>query len=203
MFNIVSWYTKDTPYEEIIHDRLIASLNRLDLSRAIYQVEDLGNWIDNTNQKPSVAMRALTDLRTDIVLLDADCEVHEYPVLFDNIPQHYDMAVFYLDWKTWYKKQSDRKELCSGTLFFRNRERCKKLIQDWHFESHLYGNKLPDQRVLEDLLKKNKHHLRIMELPISYCWINSLPDGSKPHVEKPLDVTIEHFQASRKLRRDR
>ena len=200
MIELVSWYTQDTSYEQVFKDYFLASCKENDLQCNLYIVEPTGNWQKNTNLKPNVAKRALTDLKADILLIDADAKIYSHPQLLEDLPQEYDMAVFYLDWGSWYGHSHGKKELCSGTLFFRNRPVCLDVINAW--DELAKENKYPDQRLLEMVLK-NFSNVNVYELPIEYCWINSTPGWKPPIVPRPEHVVIEHFQASRKLRNKR
>lgn len=197
MSTIVSWYTVNTPYEEVLNHYLLPSVERLNLDHKIYPVRSLKDWTKNTNQKPDIALKALDEIDDDILLVDADCRIHVAPTLLDRIPPQYDMGVFYLDWQTWYRKGYPKKELCSGTLFFRHTKGCREVIEAWKAEGNKTG--LPDQLNLDAVLKLFPH-VNVYVLPLEYCWINSLPTGEKPHIKRPENVVVEHFQMSRRLR---
>lgn len=199
MFTIVSWYTIDTPYKEILDTHLLPTLIKFDLPHKIYPMEASKNWVQNTNLKSLVIEKALEEIDSDILVLDADCKINSYPTLLDEIPMEFDAGFFYLDWMKWYQKGTAKNELCSGTLFFRNRPKIKKLVLDWKELTIKNNGKLVDQRFLELALKVNPG-IKIFELPVSYCWINSMPDGTEPLAKRPEPVIIEHYQASRTLR---
>lgn len=199
MFTVVSWYTSNTPYKEVFDSHLLPTLIKEELPYKVYPMDAKNNWIQNTNLKAIVVDQALAEIESDILVVDADCKINQYPKLLDKIPLKYDIGLFYLSWKEWYGHETDKKELCSGTIFLRNRVNTKKLIQDWKTLTEKNNNKLSDQRFLELALKLNPN-LNIYNLPYEYCWINSLPDGSEPKVPRPENVIIEHFQASRTLR---
>jgi len=191
----------NTEYSNIIASYLMPSLNDFyKIPAKIYPIESIGTWKKNTNLKPTIIEKALEEINTDIVILDADCRINEYPKLFDEIPEQYDMAVFYLPWGEWYGHSEGKEELCSGTLFFRNRLICKQLVWAWKIEAQSINNHLNDQQVLQNLLNKEFPDIKIYKLPYEYCWINSMPNGNKPFVKKPNNVVIEHFQVSRDLR---
>lgn len=198
MFTVVSWYTLNTPYKEIFDSHLLPTLIKEELPYKIYPMEPLKNWKENTNLKSLVIEKALSEIESDILILDADCTVNCYPELLDKIPMKYDMGLFYLDWGTWYGHTQGKKELCSGTIFLRNRPKVKKLIEDWKILTQRNNNKLVDQRFLELALKMNDT-LNIYDLPIEYCYINSLPSGDKPLIECENPI-ITHYQASRLLK---
>lgn len=199
MYIIVSWFTKDTPYEEVMNTYLRPSLEKLDIPYKIYPVEPLKNWRQNTNLKPQIVEQALNEINTNILVVDADAKIHDYPVLLNEIPKEYDCGLFYLNWNEWYKNGSDKIELCSGSMYFRNRPICKELVRTWKEIAKKNENHYTDQQNLELALKKFPE-LKIYKLPYSYCWINSLPKGQKHNVERPEKVIIEHHQISRTLR---
>ena len=105
MFTIIGLYTKNTEYENIIKDNLIASLKKFDIPYKIYEMPSLGSWVKNTNLKSVVLEKAIEEINTDILMLDADCTVNEYPSLFNEIPEEYDCAFHYLNAEKWYNKE--------------------------------------------------------------------------------------------------
>lgn len=199
MVTIVSWYTLNTPYKEVMDTHLLPTLVKFELPYKTYPMDATQNWVQNTNLKSTVIEKALEEIDSDILVLDADCKINCYPTLLDEIPIEFDAGFFYLDWNKWYQNGTSKKELCSGTLFFRNRPIVKKLITDWKELTLKNNGKLVDQRFLELALKVNPD-IKIFDLPITYCWINSMPDGSEPKAKKPETVVVEHYQASRTLK---
>lgn len=199
MFIITSYYTKNTPYERVADEYLIPSLKKLDCKWLVKSVENLGSWQLNTSFKPRFILEMLeTNPGVDVVFVDCDARITSYPVLFDEIPNCYYFAAYILDRQQWYRKEysnQDRFELLSGSIWFRNCEESKKLIKEWI--SSVEDRRIWEQRVLFEIVKRNL--IPIYPLPISYCWIVSLPDGSVPFVkcDKPI---IEHYQKSRELK---
>lgn len=202
MFTIISWFTKDTKYEGVIKTTLLPSLSKFDNIRSkIYPIKANNNWLENTNLKPFVIQKAIWEINTDLLILDADCTLNQYPKLIEEIPEEYDCAMFYLPWNEWYQNGSNKLELCTGTLFFRDNFTCRSLIEKWCDQS-LNNPHKTDQQNLEITLENFKEPLKIYMLPYEYCWINSLPNGKEPFVKRPDNVVVEHFQASRTLRRE-
>lgn len=198
MFTVVSFYTKNTPYEEVMNNYLRPSLESLQISHKIYEVESKNHWARNTQLKPTILKRAFSELQTDLVMIDADAKVYQFPNLFNAIPDEYDCALFYLDWSSWYRNNSGIKELCSGTMMFRNRQICHELLNEW--ENTCTKTSDPDQKVLNKIIE-GFPDLKIYNLSFEYCWITSLPGGHEPFIKRPENVVIEHFQKSRTLRR--
>lgn len=197
MFTIIGWYTPS--YKEIMYSHLLPSIENLAVPYNIYEMENMNNWRENTNLKQVVIGEALNQINSDIVVLDADCKVYHMPNLFNEIPEEFDMALFELDWSEWYGHTKGKYEICSGTLFFRNRQICKDLIKIWQDISYEHLYRYPDQRYLAKAIEKLPN-IKIYKLPYEYCWINSLPNGNLPKVQRPENVIIEHFQASRCMR---
>jgi hypothetical protein len=196
-FIVGCFVTKFTNYEEVWETYLKPSLEKLEIPYELYYTKNTGNWLQNVAEKPKIILEMLNKGLDRIVFLDADAEIKFYPELFDNIPDEYDIAVHYLDRNKWYGQIGEPFELLSGTLYLRNNDRVKSLVQEW-YEKAIKKNQW-EQRELGELLKERKD-VKIYELPIEYCYIATLPNGHKPivHVENPI---IVHYQVSRKLKR--
>jgi len=192
-FIVCCFATIDTPYEEIAESHLLPSLQKLNIEYNYTKIENLGNWNRNTGFKPSFALQML-DIHKDrnIVLLDVDARVEKYPEIFDTIPDKYNIAAHILDQNLWFQRKNTKKELLSGSLFIRNNERSKYLVNEWIEECR--RSREWEQRSLSAILALNNE--RIYELPLSYCYMDTLPDGRQPHI-KVDEVIIRHFQASR------
>ncbi len=201
-FIIVSYATENTPYEEVYESYLKESINKI--NPTIYnfhaKVPSLGNWYKNTAYKGKFVLDCLNEFKDSfemIVLLDVDAKILQYPKLFEEIPQEYDIGCHFLDWKTWYgQKDSKVKELLTGTMFFRNNPNVRALCEDWYNTSNKTSEW--EQKVLQDILPK--HNIKVYELPLDYCYINSRPRELPPlvKIENPV---IVHYQKSRELKR--
>ena len=81
--------------------------------------ESRGSWVANCAIKPEFVAEMLEIYSEDLLYVDADAilhrSVHELDHVIADIGAHYLM---------------DR-ELLSGTLFFRNNEKVKKLVDRW------------------------------------------------------------------------
>ena len=199
-FVVCSYYTFDTPYQQVAHECLMPSLFEAKIPADVRGVQSLGSWGKNTSYKPTFIKRMLT-LHPDknVVFLDADAQVMLYPELFGEIPEEFNIAVHILDKDRWYnRKNGGEQELLSGTLFVRNCEASHKILDRW---IHLCAVKhlMWEQKILQEVI--DEMGIPIYELPISYCYIRTMPDGSDPHVkcEKPVVV---HHQCSRLYKRD-
>jgi hypothetical protein len=123
-------------------------------------------------------------------MLDVDAEIQQQPLLFELIPEEYDIGVHYLDWQTHYGKQGI--ELLSGTLFIRNTPKIMALIDDW---IELLPRCSWEQKAL-DLALSRHPEIKIFHLPREYCYIATQPNKQLPvqPLEKPV---IIHHQVSR------
>ena len=197
-FVITSYYTLDTPYQEVAHNYLMPSIQKLNLPSDIRGIQNLGSWQANTSYKSEFVLQMLEHHKKDIVFLDSDAVVVSYPKLFGEIPTEFDIACHYLDKDAWYgRKYSEQFELLSGTAFFRYCPSTLQLVSMWVGLCKKHPNTW-EQQVLQDVVSVRKS--RIFNLPLSYCWIVSLPDGSRPLVGLPDPIVIKHHQVSRQLR---
>lgn len=181
---IVSFYTKDTPYEAEAQE-LIKSLG--DRPHAVYERPNLGEWTRNTQQKAEVLQDALLDFPDDnIVWLDADARLVGDPVLFNELEGgDCDVAHGWLD----YKGVS---EVLSGTLWLRNTVPVLEMVGMWvHFNRQ---GVRPDQHTLARAIAKS-HKVESTRLPPEYCAIFD------HRLHKNLDHIVLHTQASRNVRR--
>ena len=185
-------------YKEVLKKYLLPSLKKLNIEPIVIETENTHNWHRNVAQKPLIALQVLEEHKdANIVLLDADCTVEHYPELFHSIPSDFDIALYTLDWNTWYRNNNGVKEVLSGTLFLRNCDKVKSLCKEWYNETIRTG--AWEQRGLARTLVKRKD-IKVYDLPIEYCWITSLPNGDSPHVKCDNPV-IKHYQVSRTLKR--
>ena len=199
----ISFYTKMTIYQDAINKYLIPSLVKLNLDYHVYAIETLGDWKSNAIQKPIILQRALNDFPDrDIIWQDADSEILREPDLLFNIPEEYDIALNYLDWKTHYGRPSDegKFEMLDGTVFWRNTKKVKNFITSLIDLSSNVGK--DHQKQMNYMLKNGKPELKlnVFPLPRTYSYLSSKPDGSKPAIEIKNPVII-HYQASREAKK--
>lgn len=176
---IVAFYTKNTPYEEEIKN-LESSINNLGLTYHLEEYEGQGSWVLNCGLKSTFIWEMLHKFPDeDLLYVDADAIIHKRPqasVMQGDICAHV----------------CEGGELLSGTIFFKNNERTKKLVREWITKQKKDPNKW-DQKTLQEVIAVHGPRIGIIfkELPPTYTKIFD-QDWGEP--------VIEHHQASRKHR---
>lgn len=183
----------DTVYQQIAQDYLVASLKKFNTLPLEIITTNYGNWNRNVAEKPKAVLELLSKIGRDecLLLLDADATIEKWPVLLEEIPQEYDIAFHMLSWRSWYGYESDQYELLTGTMFFRNNDRVKKLCEEWYQIASTTCEW--EQKVLQKIL--SNHPVSVWELPVEYCFMKSRPGGLDPLIK--LDPVILHYQLSR------
>lgn len=195
---ICSFYTEGK-YEEIINTYLRPSIKKLGLESIYYDIRipNTGNWQKNVANKPECILQFLGNFKEDIIFLDADAEIKQYPVLFEELTNsEYDLSFHLLDRSLWYRVTCSPKfSLLSGTLYLKNNEKIKNLVRTWKDKS--LSSSDWEQKVLQKLLPK--FELNIFHLPLEYCYIKSLPNGKDPYIKIEQPVIV-HNQVSRRFK---
>lgn len=194
MFRIISYYTPS--YKEIAEKYLLPSVKNLNLSYYIPEVANLGDWEANTNYKPVFIKDCLGAFEENLIWADCDATINSYPDLFNYIPSQFDIAIHFLEWKLHYPqhKDSDVKELASGTIFFRNNFNSIDIVNKWIENTKITK---PDQKALEKTIKEN--NISYYNLPRKYCYVLTHCNGQKSYI--PLaNPIISHHQISRTKR---
>lgn len=192
----ISYYTKNTIYEEAINKYLLPSLRKFDLEKHIYAIDSKENWRQNAIQKPLILKEALEMFPDyDIIWQDADSEILEYPKLLFELPKSYDIALCYLNWMLHYGKAG--MEMLDGTVLWRNTEKNRKFINELISRSTKKG--IDHQKTMSKMLEE-KEDVCVYPLPRSYSYITSKPNGEKPVIELENPVIVHH-QLSREAKR--
>jgi len=186
-FLVTSHFTIGTGYEALAR-RLQDSLQRNNINHEIKGVKNRGDWNKNCKFKP-VLIKTMMHFypHKAIVYVDSDAIFHGWPSLFAEITE--DFACHFRNWK--YRTN----ELLSGTLFFANNPRARRLLNQW-IRANLKFPSYFDQVCLQWALKQiPKDDISVHRLPIEYCTI--FDDANR----RQIFPVIEHFQASRHLKR--
>lgn len=186
---IISHYTINTGYAKEVR-KLTRSLDDLGLRYWVEGIESLGSWRFNSNYCSVQVQRALAQYPDDDILrVDADAVFMQRPVLFEEETFLADVAAHVHNFR-WHEN-----ELLGGTLFFRNREPVRQLVDQW---AHTCMETHPTHRngdLLQQLLLETSLPIYFQTLPDTYCKIFDL----MREVRHPV---IIHNQASRKLKRE-
>ena len=174
----VLFYTVNTPYADEAAE-CVKTLREFKLDYHIYPVHSEGSWEKNTQIKAKIIQQALKSTDRPIVYVDADARIKSYPILLDQI--ECDVAFHYFRGV----------ELLSGTLYFGNTERGRKLVDEWVAENAKYPGEW-DQKVLQHVVEK-QHDIEWLMLPEEYVYVS--------HLSSPIKTPIIfHTQASRRLK---
>ena len=195
---IISYYTKGTGYEQEIKN-LEASLKIYGLPYHIFRYEPVGTWRGNLNFKSECILRAMDMFPgTDIVFVDADAVVRQYPVLFDELSRthSFDLSAHFFKYRP---ESGDADELLSGTLWIQNGQMGRRLVEKWHEVGLARTADTRHQLCLKMAIaeiEKGGEKVRVYRHPFAYTCIYDYPQAYK------IEPVIEHFQASRRLRRE-
>jgi len=187
---IISYYTKNTGYEREIA-RLRKSVRRFGLEYEFVGIESRGSWMANTSYKAEFILKMMNfHPGRDLLFLDADSELVQYPELFDDFDAEF--AVHQFDWSNFPKRRSNAKELSSAVIYLKDCKKARDILKHWIARNEaMRGASVWEQKNLQWVIE-NKGYV-IQHLPASYCQIFD----SMASVGEPV---IEQHQASRRLR---
>ncbi len=193
----VSYATKNTPYMQVLEQRLLPTLIRWNLNYDIEYPLDKGNWQKNTHIKAEFLKRMLLKHKQPIVFLDADATIERFPILFESLGD-YDISYHSFDWFKFWRgiEGNPKREYLSGTLYLNYNAKVLEFLDTW-----IDLNKRSttwEQRNMQQILEKWGNKLKVYPLPIEYIAIVKR-DGKVPSfIKEPI---IVHWQASRRLRK--
>jgi hypothetical protein len=195
---IVSYYTKNTPYEQVANEFLIPSVQKWGLDYDIKAIDDFGNWQLNTGYKSKFIKEMLLKHKEPVVFLDCDASIVIYPELLYNIPKDIDLGFFHFNWFGHWRGQwenTSKIELLSGTMYWDYNEKVLKLIDEWISKIDENVNRW-EQKVLEEIVFA-RTDLNIYKLPAEYCCVLMQNNTIPKYINDPV---IIHHQASRLYR---
>ena len=174
------FYTSNNGYTKYANN-LITSLEYFKIPYYIYDIHNENDsWEMLCQLKPKLLRIVLDKFpNKNIVWIDADAKIERTPILFENIDKSF--AAHYCD-----------KRLISSTLFFKNNDISRHIINDWILENnknHQEWDQVTLQRVIRN---KYKNHEYV--LPKEYCSIFDRPGYQN------IDRVISQWQASRELK---
>jgi len=186
----ITFYTTGTGYELEV-EKLLASAGVLGLPVVAYAYQSKGSWRANLNYKSECILRAMDEFPgQDIVFVDADAVIRSWPSIFDDLSRvrGHDLAAHYFQWRA-----TSPLELLTGTLWVANTERGRAVVTEWDRMARAHPE-IRHQRCLQTVVE-NGGGVRVAMLPLEYTCIYDAP------ARRGKVAVIEHFQASRKYRR--
>lgn len=195
----ISFYTEGN-YEKIANEHLLPTLKRWSLPFNVEKVINQCNWYKNSAYKATFILEMLKKHKKDVVFIDCDAKIQEFPVLFYEIPEEIDIACHILDlWMFWHNRTDRAKfDLLSGTMLFSYNQKVLDFTKEYAKRCKQETNPF-DQKILQEIVEKDKE-LKLYNLPASYCVITK-EDGTVPeYIGNPV---IQHYQASRTERNRR
>jgi len=187
---IVSYYTKNTGYEQEVKN-LIVSCKKFGLKSDIVGIESKGRWDTNCCYKPRFLLEKLREHQSPVVWMDADALFLKQPTLFQTLTC--DVALRTFD----DLPMGHPSKIITGTLFFHYRISVFNLLEQWDIECRamLRGeDEVWDQVALQRALLKTPS-LRLFPLPEDYYLIYDTP------AHRGKTGVIVHYQASRLLKK--
>lgn len=188
-WRVISFYTENTGYAVEIK-KLEASLVALGIPYHFFPTQPTGTWRGNLNSKSLVIMNAFDIFpNDDIVFIDSDAIVRSWPYLFDELSEKkaYDIAAHFFNYSF------ERDELLSGTLWIANQPAGWRIVHKWHAKG-LSNPEIRHQKCLK-LTLQELPDAKVFRLPLEYTCIFDHP------ARRGKTAVIEHFQASRRFRR--
>ncbi len=187
---VVSFYTLNTGYEKEAM-RLIKELHLFGFEHDIQGIPSFGSWQKNTQYKAKfIAGMMEKHPNRDILWLDVDSSIYQYPNLFDNAT--FDLGVHKIDWAKYSHGRRKDKQLANAVIYLKNIGKVRRFVYDWV----RLNEKNPDRiemQTMADILKLWEKKLNFHNLPASYCQIyDSMATEGYP--------VIEQRQASRQYR---
>jgi len=183
-FVVVSYFTNAYYREKA--ERMAASAERLGIQVWMDDRPDLGNWVRNCGQKPSVLLTAMKQFPDqDILWVDADAIIRRFPVGLED---------FIGD--VGYHSRGGQAQ--TGTVFLRNTPGVRFMVEQWITEQGKFRNKW-DQHTFQTVLRR-RNDLKVVQLPREYCFIYDTDRIATRNDLVSMDPIIEHFQASRKVK---
>jgi len=188
-FVVVGYYTIDTLYEQEAA-RLIKSLRQFSVPYCIQPIQSKGDWYTNTQFKPTFLRQMLDKFAPkSIVYVDVDAEFMAFPDLFNELDVRPDVhiAAHLLDHVKRGRPQAQF-ELLSGTLFFKNDDTSREIMERWIAKCTDAGT-IWDQVALSVVLRGLPYYV----LPEEYCTIFD-------YMNDVVNPVIKHYQASRRAK---
>lgn len=182
-FVVVSYFTGE--YARLAA-QLAAHCRMAKVDFYITRIRSRGSWLENVRHRPAFLLSIFPTTLKDLVWVDADGTIKSFPLLFSGLSgSDYELAV--------HRNSKGRYRV--GTMWFANTERGRDFVIHWAAVVRTMPGKT-EQEVLNAILLRPGHGWKVLDLPATYC---SIFDKATDKAAGP--AVVEHFQASRRLRR--
>ncbi len=187
---VVSFYTLDTGYE-IEAQRLIKELHLFGFEHDIQGIQSFGSWQKNTQYKAKFIAGMLEKYpNRNILWLDVDSSICQYPDLFDNAD--FELGIHKIDWVKYTQGHRKEKQLANAVIYLKNIDKVRRFVHDWVRLNEKSPERI-EMQTMADILNKWESQLKYHNIPASYCQIyDSMASEGYP--------VIEQRQASRRYR---
>ena len=195
---VVTFYTPEYKKEA---DQLVSSAHKFGIDVKAYPKVSKKSWVHNCTMKAEVLEQALEEHQTGVIWVDADARFRANPELFSQL-NDYDFGCYWIP-NVWNKPQNKHlkpwtrgnEALAGGTLFFNNTDISKELLVAWKKESSANPTRWEQQSLQKVWEQFDNKGLRTFNFPQGYCKV-----FDAPWFESQNTITIEHTQASRRLK---
>lgn len=187
---VVSFYTLETGYVEEAN-RLIKELHLFGLEHDIQGISSFGSWQKNTQYKAKFIAGMMEKYpKRNILWLDVDSSIHQYPDVFDNAD--FDLGVHKIDWQKYTHGRRKDKQLANAVIYLKNIDKVRRFVHAWVRLNEEQPDRI-EMQTMADILSKWESQLKFHNIPASYCQIYDLMFAEG----RPV---IEQRQASRMYR---
>lgn len=188
-FIVISYYTRNTPYEEEAKI-MVESLKRFNLEYDIIAIDVIGSWQKNTRYKAKFILKMLEKYSPlPIVWIDVDAVIKSDPIFLSMIDA--DVAFYYRTTGGRTPRIPEKSELISAAMYFKTNDRVKNLLNMW-IASNDGDERDLEQHNLQKIIPAWRKSGGIHSiLPQEYCKIFDSAEDQ---------IAIVQNQASRRLR---
>lgn len=148
--------------------RLKQSLETFKLPYKFYPFKSRGSWLHNVQYKIDILIQGMNDNEgKDIIWIDADGVIKQYPAYFDEI---IDDIAFRVNFRN--LKRTDVRGLSTGTMYLKNNNKVKNFLNEWKIKTKKIGS-TEQASLYEMVTDKQFYDLNIGTLPISYTIVGA------------------------------
>ncbi len=197
---IVSFYT---PHYEGQLEPWVEAIRKTMIPYFVTCRPDAGNWRANVRMKPTFLLECLEQFKEPILWIDIDGIVRGDLTPATVADTKYDFGAWFIPWDQMSPAhrpggaKTENDGISSGTMYWNNTDVAKEMLMVWEIADH--GQYRYGQIVLgETFVYHRPRNLRTWRMP--QAWFKVFDRPWKRDEKGP--IVVEHFQASRKLRRN-